>query len=210
MKTPVQHQPPRSDASDSSFILRELLQNALDALELRDLRLKMLARGETPHEKIDPLPSSEALQVILTWGHDATSGQEYLLVEDNGVGMTEDVITRFFTQVGKSYYRSPDYHRERALLRNANLITSPISIFGIGILSCFMIADRLEVRTCPGGANDTDRAPRDITISGPGSLFWLRPAAERISSRKAMESPITSSILGRKRPDPPRPSLRRR
>ncbi len=42
--------------SDSSFILRELLQNALDALELRDLRLKMLARGETPHEKIDPLP----------------------------------------------------------------------------------------------------------------------------------------------------------
>jgi hypothetical protein len=37
-----------------------------------------------------------------------------------------------------------------------------------------MIADRLEVRTRPGGANEADRAPRDITISGPGSLFWLR------------------------------------
>ncbi len=164
---------------DPGLCIRELLQNALDALELRDLRLKMVARGETPHAPVNPLlavnGTREELRIILTWERDEASKQDYLLVEDNGVGMTEEVITRFFTQVGKSYYRSPDYHREQASLKNANLVTSPISIFGIGILSCFMIADRLEVRTRPGGANDTDRAPRDITISGPGSLFWLRP-----------------------------------
>ena len=60
-------------------------------------------------------------------------------------------------------------------MADRGLISSPISIFGIGILSCFMIADRLQIRTRPGGANDTDRAPRNITISGPDSLFWLRP-----------------------------------
>ena len=164
---------------DPSLCIRELLQNALDALELRDLRLKMLDKDKKPHEPVDPRRvvdgKPEVLRVTLTWGHDEDSGQGYLLVVDNGVGMTEEVITRYFTQVGKSYYRSPEYHQERAALAACGLISSPISIFGIGILSCFMIADRFQVRTRPGGANGTNRALRDITISGPDSLFWLRP-----------------------------------
>jgi hypothetical protein len=163
---------------DPSLCIRELLQNALDALEVRDLRLKMLATGGKPYEPVDPPRfvdgKPQELCVTLTWGKDEVTGQDYLLVADNGVGMTEEVITRYFTQVGKSYYRSPEYHQERAALSVRGLISSPISIFGIGILSCFMIADRLQVRTCPGGANNADRVPRDITISGPGSLFWLR------------------------------------
>jgi len=89
--------------------------------------------------------------------------------------MTRKVIQDYFTQVGKSYYRSADYRQEQAALRNVGYITSPISLFGIGILSCFMIAERLEVRTCPGEADNGERQPFDVTISGPGSLFWLKP-----------------------------------
>ncbi len=39
----------------------------------------------------------------------------------------------------------------------------------------------MEVRTRPGGwdekehSYDHERAPFDVTISGPGSLFWLKP-----------------------------------
>jgi hypothetical protein len=89
--------------------------------------------------------------------------------------MTRRVIQEYFTKVGKSYYKSADYRQEQAALRNAGYTTSPISLFGIGILSCFMIAERLEVRTCPGEADDDKRQPFDVTISGPGSLFWLKP-----------------------------------
>ena len=172
---------------DPSLCIRELLQNALDACELRDLRLQMRAKGETRMEPVDgtPIPDrrgwfrdsatgqEQRLEVRLTWGYDEAAGQYWLQVEDNGVGMTEDVIRRYFTQIGKSYYTSPEFRQEQAALRSSGLFATPISQFGIGILSCFMLADRIEVRTCPGG-HGPDRPARDITISGPGSLFWLR------------------------------------
>ncbi len=161
---------------DPGLCIRELLQNALDALELRKLRLKMLEEtDETPREKVDRLRRGEELQVTLTWGRDPKTEQEFIRVTDNGVGMTRKVIQDYFTQVGKSYYRSADYRQEQAALANAGYTTSPISLFGIGILSCFMIAERLEVRTRPGEADDGERQPFDVTISGPGSLFWLKP-----------------------------------
>jgi len=157
-----------------SLCIRELLQNALDALEMRDLRLQLQGKGEEPIEPVDVLPDNEELSVVLTWGRDEESGQEYILVKDNGVGMTEDVIKKYFTQIGKSFYRSSDFERERRAMAQKDLLATPISIFGIGILSCFMIGDRLHVRTRPGGANDADRQAYDITISGPASLFWLK------------------------------------
>jgi hypothetical protein len=161
---------------DPGLCIRELLQNALDALELRKLRLKMLEEtDETPREKVDRLRRGEELQVTLTWGRDPKTEQEFIRVTDNGVGMTRKVIQDYFTQVGKSYYKSADYRQEQAALRNAGYTTSPISLFGIGILSCFMIAERLEVRTRPGEADNGERQPFDVTISGPGSLFWLKP-----------------------------------
>ena len=127
-----------------------------------------------PREKVDRLRRGED-QVTLTWGRDPKAEQEFIRVTDNGVGMTRKVIQDYFTQVGKSCYRSADYRQEQAALANAGYTTSPISLFGIGILSCFMIAERLEVRTRPGEADDDERQSFDVTISGPGSLFWLKP-----------------------------------
>ena len=159
--------------------IRELLQNALDAVQMRDLRLKMQEEGFKPAEPVDRLKrmpggAQEKLEVALTWGHDPESGQDYLRVTDHGVGMTREVVEKYFTQVGKSFYRSPEFERESAALGARGFQARPISIFGIGILSSFMVADRLHVRTRPGGVNDTDRQAYDITISGPGSLFWLQ------------------------------------
>ena len=156
---------------DPQLCIRELLQNALDAVQMRDLRLKAKAKGEQALGPADPLPAGEELRVELSWGRDKTCDQEYIVVRDNGIGMTREVLERYFTQIGKSYYRSPDYKRERAALNAHGLLATPISFFGIGILSCFMIADRLEVRTHPGGRNPE---ATDVTISGPGSLFWLK------------------------------------
>lgn len=108
---------------DPSLCIRELLQNALDAVELRDLRLRYLARtGEHLDQPVDGEPTEpgkflyqgkeERLEVRLTWGEE--NGDLFIRVEDNGVGMTQDVIQRYFTRIGKSYYRSPDFEREQA------------------------------------------------------------------------------------------------
>ena len=78
-------------------------------------------------------------------------------------------------KLGKSYYRSPEYERERQILREHGFIVSPISQFGIGFLSCFMLADEIRLRTRPGQVNDDARAAYDVRLSGSGSLFWLSP-----------------------------------
>ncbi len=169
---------------DPGLCIRELLQNALDALELRELRLKMKQKGEA-REPVDgelirpgwvrePDGREEELRVTLDWGTDDQSGQQWLRVTDNGVGMTEKVIKDYFTQIGKSYYRSPEFNQERAAMKAAGEAISPISIFGIGVLSCFMIADRIHVKTHAGANGDSGSRMTDVIISGPGSLFWLK------------------------------------
>ena len=131
---------------DPGLCIRELLQNALDALELRELRLKMKQKGEArepvdgfihPTKKgwiINADGQDEELRVTVDWGTDEETGQQWLRVTDNGVGMTEEVIKNYFTQIGKSYYRSPEFNQERATMKAAGELVSPISIFGIGIL----------------------------------------------------------------------------
>lgn len=38
------------------------------------------------------------------WGTDEEIGLQWLRVTDDGVGMTGEVITNYFTQIGKGYY----------------------------------------------------------------------------------------------------------
>lgn len=164
---------------DPNLCIRELLQNSLDALELRDLRLQLQDKGASPFQPVDGIHTrrgffkhqgpEQALAVTLSWGEQ--DGIQFLRVDDNGTGMTLQTIERYFTQIGKSFYKSPDFSAEQAEFRNHDLVSTPISQFGIGILSCFMIADRLSVRTNPGGGQPAT----DLEISGPGSLFWTRP-----------------------------------
>jgi len=164
-----------------NLCIRELLQNALDAVELRDLRLQLIERGGQPCEPVDGVflrpgwfkfaARDEELEVRLTWGEH--EGNQFIRVEDNGVGMTRETIQRYFTRIGKSYYQSPESRRERSEMHAKGLLLTPISEFGIGVLSCFMIADRVTVRTHPGRREN--QSPIDLEISGPSSLFWIKP-----------------------------------
>ena len=101
--------------------LRELLQNAADAIKIR---LKMY---ETREETFNPL-----IKVKL-------EGNE-LVVTDNGVGMDEHIFADYFLQVGKSYYSSKEFYGKYAGVD----VTSE---FGIGVLSCFMIAYSMVVES---------------------------------------------------------------
>ena len=81
------------------------------------------------------------------------STQRILTVEDNGTGMTQQIIENHLLKVGASRYQDPQFQKEYPDF-------SPISRFGIGVLSCFMIADDVEIVTCHP---DEDQA-RHLTL----------------------------------------------
>ena len=121
--------------SDPSVFVRELIQNAIDAVRTR----KQLDNN---------LPTYWKAQInIRSWMDD--EGYHWFRIEDNGIGMTEDTIMNFFLKIGRSYYTSETF--QQAKLRcKADPDYMPISRFGIGILSCFMGdkgTNRVEVST---------------------------------------------------------------
>lgn len=115
--------------TEKTVCLRELLQNAIDACRCRKAK-------EAGYEG--------NISYKLVKENTAEGEIRKLIVEDNGIGMDEYVIENYFMQIGKSYYQSRDFKKE-------GLNFSPISVFGIGILSCFLITDRIEVETLKEG-----------------------------------------------------------
>ena len=108
--------------------LRELYQNSLDACRRRLCAID---------NKIDRGRIAFGIKKEEDKG-------TYLYCHDNGVGMDEYVIENYLLRIGNSYYQSDDFHQERIGMSTDFV---PISQFGIGIISCFMIASRIEVIT---------------------------------------------------------------
>ena len=109
--------------SDPAVFVRELIQNAIDAVRTREKLDKNLPRDWKP--KI----------IIHTWIDD--EGHNWFRIEDNGIGMTEEHIKNNLLKVGCSYYTSDAFERDK-IQAGIDDDYSPISRFGIGILSCFM------------------------------------------------------------------------
>lgn len=107
--------------NDSNVVLRELCQNAIDAV-----RLQHSPSG---------VPNDEG-RVEVIW----SSADSELQILDNGTGMTQEVIENHLLKVGSSRYQDPKF-------REAFPNFSPISRFGIGVLSAFMVADEVEIIT---------------------------------------------------------------
>jgi len=111
--------------NETSVVLRELVQNSLDAIRLQ--------------REIDSVNGNACSdgQVHIKWD----SVQRVLTVEDNGTGMTQSTIVQHLLRVGASKYQDPDFRKEFPAF-------SSISRFGIGVLSTFMVADNVEILTC--------------------------------------------------------------
>jgi len=107
--------------NDSRVVLRELVQNSLDAI-----RFQQEIEKDSPTGAID-----------ITWD----SKERVLCVQDNGTGMTQGIVTEYLLKVGSSRYQDPEFKKQYPNF-------SPISRFGIGVLTAFMIADTVEITTC--------------------------------------------------------------
>ncbi len=96
-----------------------------------------------------------------------------LVIEDNGSGLTHDEITVFLATVGRGYTREL---RERLGNAQREEALDLIGMFGLGLLSAFMIASRIEITTA------SYQAPAESWrwISEGGQSYALRKASREI------------------------------
>lgn len=101
--------------------IRELLLNAFDACQTRLLQEN---------------PNVYQPRINISLNNTCNT----LIIEDNGTGMDDYIINNYLLKVGRSYYSSRDFE-------NLAIPFKPLSKFGIGFLSSFLIADKVEVIT---------------------------------------------------------------
>lgn len=153
----------RSLYGDAKAAIRELLQNSVDACLLRDALVRVHRPSVVP---------SDVNRISVTFQEPGTDGGvAKLIVEDTGSGMDQWIIENYFLKVGDSYYRSVDFLRTNAELWQKNAGFSPTSEFGIGFLSCFMLASRIEVQTAMPTSPREDSTRRNLNIDGLGRLI---------------------------------------
>lgn len=97
--------------------LRELLQNGVDAITLR--------------QKSQPDWNGGKITITVEPGR-------RLVFRDNGAGLSEEGIHRFLAVIGQS---------SKTELVNGTIPEDYIGRFGIGLLSCFMVSDSIVVHT---------------------------------------------------------------
>uniref|UniRef100_Q07NR2 ATP-binding region, ATPase domain protein domain protein n=1 Tax=Rhodopseudomonas palustris (strain BisA53) TaxID=316055 RepID=Q07NR2_RHOP5 len=120
--------------NDPTVALRELIQNAADAVQARRKHQRRAADWG-----------------LITVGLLSEGGQIWLVVEDNGIGMSEQVLTGPLLDFGTSFWRSPLAMEEFPGLMAAGM--RAIGRFGIGFFSVFMLGPVVRVysRRCDKG-----------------------------------------------------------
>lgn len=144
--------------------VRELVQNAVDACTLRDALMRMYDDAE---------PKKTNRIIIRYEEPTGKCPQPRLIVRDTGTGMDALILERYFLKVGRSYYNSTEFNQTRVDLRKRDLDFAPVSEFGIGFLSTFLLANRVEVETAMGESPRSDTRKRTLQIDGPTRLIRM-------------------------------------
>ncbi|MBQ8327580.1 MAG: hypothetical protein IJX86_10940 [Lachnospiraceae bacterium] len=118
---------------DKYLCIREIYQNALDASKC------MLAFNKKNGK-------SENLNIEFGIGTEMIQGKEqkYIYCLDHGTGMNSYIINNYLLHIGNSYYKSKDFAKKNT---DWGYDVKPTSQFGIGILSGYMLADKIGITT---------------------------------------------------------------
>jgi hypothetical protein len=153
---------------DSLAPIRELIQNARDAIDLSAAAARAEGVPANPGE----------ISVNL-----ASDGRTWILsVADNGVGMTRTVVQKHLVGVGSDYWNSAEFYREFSKVAASDF--RPIGKFGIEFLSVFMLGDHIEVET---EARASERIK--LTLHGIGRRGEVKE--EQSTGRRGTEVRIT-------------------
>ncbi|HRO83421.1 MAG TPA: molecular chaperone HtpG [Niabella sp.] len=114
--------------SDHEIFLRELVSNAVDAIQKAK---RLVSMGQFHGELEAPL-----VQVKV----DAAA--KTITISDNGIGMTADEIKKYINQI--AFSGAEDFLAKFKDAKDANEI---IGQFGLGFYSAFMVAEKVEIQT---------------------------------------------------------------
>jgi len=132
--------------SDSDVAIRELIQNAADACHR--------------HRLEDP--GTDGYSIRLTCKPD----KNQLIIDDNGSGLTIDEVKQFLATIGSGYSR---------LLRRQTGSEDVVGYFGLGFLTAYIVASKVQVETC---SFQTPDAAWRFT-SAKGKTYAVAPAKTR-------------------------------
>ena len=141
--------------------LREIIQNSIDACLVR--KAFQRAWEESYEPKI----------VVRYYTKD---GMDFLEVEDNGIGMNQHIIDAYYSKIGSCYYKSREFYD---LLYKFKADFKPISRFGIGVLSFFMVSDSIDVDSRRINDDQELDEPIHLIIEGYDSIFYIKEGSRK-------------------------------
>lgn len=140
--------------------LRELSQNAIDAVKVKRFELeKEGLKDYEPKVEVEWMPDSRELLII-----------------DNGTGMDIEIIENHLLKVGSSRYQDPDFQKTHQGYNS-------ISRFGIGLLSCFLVADDVDILT----NMKEDNTPLLLKVRKLHGRYLLRHGNEKDSKMRFLD-----------------------
>ena len=166
------------DADRLEIGLRELVQNAADAIMARRALDQSYGRGQLTVRLIEQANAQFVLQV-----------------DDDGTGMSETTMTKDMLDFGKSFWFSERCAREFPGLHSSGY--SSIGRFGIGFFSVFMAASKVSVysRRFDAGLAEVRRLFFDKGVSLRPVLSEERPADMRMNTTTRVELELRPGVL---------------
>ena len=119
--------------ADPDVFLREMVQNAHDSIT---------RRAELARERGEGPPPAPRISV------EVDRAAQEIRIADNGCGLTDAEIDAYLSTIGRS---GTNELRERIVAADRKRTVELIGQFGIGLLSAFIVADRVSVVTRAAG-----------------------------------------------------------
>jgi len=158
---------------DNGFVfIRELLQNSIDTSRMREYHERSLGNASFKAKDIE----------IFSWIDE--NGYRWVRVDDHGMGINEYVIQNHLLRKGNSFYNS-DFFKIQKLSYYDKLKKdfTPISRFGIGLLSCFVLGDAIEInsRSVKIPLTGSEEEKVRLSIHGLQGQYFLQTEKEKHS-----------------------------
>ena len=162
----------RSLNADKNAFIRELIQNSIDATKCKIITDHNYKQVDNNFQKsftkdvLDNYQISISLEEKKIFNELLNDYDSYqvIRINDQGMGMDSEIIQKYFLQIGKSFYESEDFSK--------NYFFTPISSFGIGFLSTFIVSDRIVIETLFSSKSNNGESLK-ISINGIRNYFLV-------------------------------------
>ncbi|MBN3941313.1 TIR domain-containing protein [Nostoc sp. NMS9] len=183
---------------DHLYAVRELLQNAFDAVreEIAYKRLKEIK--DVANRQFLNLQHSVNLKI------EKDSDGIWLVCTDDGVGMTKDIIQNYLLVSGSARQRKIiNLERE---CQKYGFSVGRTGKFGIGVLSYFMLAERVVIKTrrslSPGDDNNNGWKFETEGIGSFGELTNIQNNSPGTEIRLLLKPEVISTVISKKENSP--------